>query len=309
MRGRAGLAGLLVAMAVGGMAPAALAQGDATATAAGSVTVSGSEAGRVRLVVPADATLDVIDGVTLQGDSGWAGYLLTRPGFQPDDFFAYAISTPGPEQGAPLRVQQGSLAAEDREEGSTTNCTDCPVPAGTYDLYLLTDGDPVSVTLTLGGLDGAATVTDLTPNAVQITGAQTENGITLTALPFAFYGQTAQAPSLTSSVPVALLGVQTLVLHTSGTAIAHARYCLLQGVQSQADAAAACPVSAQDYNQRQYLYGVPRDGGEFQTAMINGRTSRRLEPGEYTLAGTGRVDGTLAEPEIVVSGQYLAVSL
>jgi hypothetical protein len=127
--------------------------GDGVITAAGDLTVTSDRAGKVRLRVPTDAVVDVDAVADPVGEGRFAGFVLAEPGTT-DGLFIRVLRYPATlDWDAPVATS-GRRAAEDRTPGAN-DCRQCRVPAGTYDLYLIADDTPVTVTLRLAGLDGA----------------------------------------------------------------------------------------------------------------------------------------------------------
>ena len=181
-----------VIMAAGMVLTMAPAQAETTdgsvLTAARTVTVVTSTTGRVTLQVPADATIDLGSAPAISGEGGFVGYLLTEPGTM-DGFYARATRYPERILSGATTHTSGQLAVEDRESWDPRtdptdlldwpeghSCVQCPVHPGVYDLYVIADGQPVSVTIELTGLDGDVSLLeeDLAPvQSVQTDGLET----------------------------------------------------------------------------------------------------------------------------------------
>ena len=140
--------------------------------AAGSVelcattTVETSTTGRVRVRVPTDANIDLSPAPAITGDGRIVGFLLTEPGTRLG-FWARVIRYPNILNWGIRTQANAQMAEEDREptsgplEVSTGwGCSVCHIPPGEYDLYVIADGSPVSVTLDLEGLDGQVHLAD-----------------------------------------------------------------------------------------------------------------------------------------------------
>lgn len=140
---------------------------------AGKTVLKGDSSSRMRVRVPADAVVDLTstaapDGtlapkaLKTRGGSGHVGFLLIRAG-RVDDLSIVAARLPHPlHNGNDVisAVGHGRPAASDAEEAmiptgedQPASCTRCRVPAGVYDLHLLTSGS-AAVTITLEGLEG-----------------------------------------------------------------------------------------------------------------------------------------------------------
>lgn len=125
----------------------------------GSTTViKGSQSGRVTVRVPQHATLDLgfasgdVKALVTEGAGRLVGFVL-QPA-EPDRWFdaPHYFAARIPKTIGPFR--EVSIGVN----GWTPACYDCPVPPGLYDLYLLADGGPVTVSLTFAGLDRNSTV-------------------------------------------------------------------------------------------------------------------------------------------------------
>jgi hypothetical protein len=170
-------AAVLAAMMILNGVPAWAQAADPTPVVAGrTVTVDTSKTGKVRLEVPTDATIDLTVPPAISGEGSFVGFLLTEPGTM-DEFNARAIRFPETIDGPPQVDTRGQLAVEDREPHEPTSfegilglprysgCSVCNISPGVYDLYVIADGEPVSISLTLDGLTGALELVeeDLTP--------------------------------------------------------------------------------------------------------------------------------------------------
>jgi len=132
----------------------------------GTTTIETSTTGRARVRVPADATIDLSPAPAITGEGRIIGFHLTEPGTQAG-FWARTIRYRN-SLGFGVHTQSaGQAADEDREPSSGPaepgfgpGCSRCHVPPGDYDLYVIADGSPVSVTLDLEGLDGQVHLAD-----------------------------------------------------------------------------------------------------------------------------------------------------
>jgi hypothetical protein len=143
---------------------------DPTLPATGTVVIETSVTGRVHLGVPADAFLDIDVAEVASDGVGFYGFLLTDPGTR-NGFYVQSIHHPDTIGFGDSMRTEGRKALEDREEPTVINpipentCTRCHVPPGSYDLYVIADGQPVSVRLTIEGLEGSTLLDEetLTP--------------------------------------------------------------------------------------------------------------------------------------------------
>lgn len=137
--------------------------------------LTGEQTRHVAVTLPRAATLDLTPSrssasaasqpaaMSTEGGSGYVGFLLTEAG-STDGFMALALRTPEPlpGDGGPAAATGYAVPArDDRADpplsavtGEAPTCTICNVPAGDYDLYLITGGEATSVTVTLRGLSG-----------------------------------------------------------------------------------------------------------------------------------------------------------
>lgn len=149
----AALAASLTGMAV--PAPAA-----ALPQLAGTVTISGSTTGYIPVAVIKDAVLP--GGL---GAEGAAAAQVTGGGV----FAGFALVQDGLDGTTVLAGHSKATADAARRDGAfranyfNAGGFDTPVPAGKYRLYLITDGEPASVTLKFRGLTGTASLTPTTP--------------------------------------------------------------------------------------------------------------------------------------------------
>jgi hypothetical protein len=133
----------------------------------GETTIESSATGRVRILVPGDATIDLDPNPTITGEGRTVGFLLTEPGTR-EGFYAQTIRYPNMLGSGVSTRSDGQKAVEDREEPSsnpldpppTHGCSECHIPPGQYDLYLIADGKPLSVTLRFSGLSGRISLTE-----------------------------------------------------------------------------------------------------------------------------------------------------
>ncbi len=136
---------------------------DGPVTLGGAVTASSSETAVIRVRVPQRTTL-ALTGITLRGGDGFTGVLLTEPRSR-DGFFVEQVRYPADATGRRHLADSGQLARADRASGTvvtpaTISCRTCTVPAGDYDLYVIADGAPTTVSFTLEGLPGLTTLDD-----------------------------------------------------------------------------------------------------------------------------------------------------
>ncbi|HEV2813365.1 MAG TPA: hypothetical protein VGW10_08945 [Solirubrobacteraceae bacterium] len=145
------------------MAPAAAAQ--EPVTAAGTTVIEGSQPSMTRIVLPKDVTLRTGEAngrwhgqaFLATGDGRHLGFVLRPAGAPSDDLRAVAghlVNGCFTAGCAPLVADQWITVSGLGEPPDGTYT----LPAGTYDLYLLTDGKPARIELKLGGLDGTTTV-------------------------------------------------------------------------------------------------------------------------------------------------------
>lgn len=154
-------------------------------TLAGKTVLKGDASSRMRVRVPADAVVDLTstaapDGtlapkaLKTSGGKGHVGFLLIRAG-RVDGLSIVAARLPRPlHNGNDVisAIGHGRPAAADAEEAliptggdQPASCTRCRVPAGVYDLHLLTSG-PAAVTITLEGLKGRTVLRPATTTRV-----------------------------------------------------------------------------------------------------------------------------------------------
>ena len=144
--------------------------------AAGITVVEGATSGVTRLVVPRDAKVDenpFIGSFTASGAGRVQGLVLRVAGAPVTDIrsiraaqvnFCYSAGCT-PEAGAPVdRVMtvRGFARATAVDDGHWV------VPAGIYDLYLIADGAPGSVTLRFDGLEGTTRIRPEAPAKASI---------------------------------------------------------------------------------------------------------------------------------------------
>ncbi|HEX8206791.1 MAG TPA: hypothetical protein VF587_12095 [Solirubrobacteraceae bacterium] len=170
---RGGAAIAAVALSIAAAAPAAQAQ----TPAAGETSIAASASSMARVVLPGPAVLDGADpnagsAFTASGGGRYVGWILRPAGASSRDAHALTGHRFGHcfEAGcAPGAVNH--VVAAFGYDGETSQ--DYELPAGTYDLYLITDGVPASVTLKLRGLEGATTVT---PEAAVVSSIASPSG-------------------------------------------------------------------------------------------------------------------------------------
>ena len=132
---------------------------------AGRTVLSGSATGKVavRLDTPATFTVpghDLPGSVQVSGPGRLAGLALVADGTDPDRI----MLTAG-------RVSTGigdSVLASSHSAALTGGTPTWTLPAGSYWLYLIADGAPVTVTLTLDGPPGSTTLTPTVPVSSRI---------------------------------------------------------------------------------------------------------------------------------------------
>ena len=153
-------------------------------TLKGTTVLRGNESASVRVRVTEPAVINLTptassasgDGpvgpaaLETEGGKGHVGFMLTEPGTV-DGLFVLAVRTPRRlHDGSTTHwgVGQGQPAAEDRSLTTGTGpdgadrCTQCRVPAGVYDLHLITGGKDTKVTITL--MSGAGGHRKLSPS-------------------------------------------------------------------------------------------------------------------------------------------------
>lgn len=113
----------------------------------GTVTLTGRTSGYLDVRLPVAATLaNGASGASISGGGRWAGFYLT-------DTRRNGVRLLGG------RAEGSRLGPYMMPLGGVTNAASFRLPAGSYRLYLLTDGAPATVTLRLGGLSGRTSVT------------------------------------------------------------------------------------------------------------------------------------------------------
>lgn len=144
-------------------ATASAGDGLTSITASGHLRVTTSRTGAIRLEVRDVATLR-LDDLRVDGRGLYSGAVL-RDALDEFGFRAEVMNLPvmgGWSTGA--RHQQGRSRPHPGTE--LTDCrSECRMSPGTYDLYVATDGQPVTVSVRLGGLSGSTLLeeSDLTP--------------------------------------------------------------------------------------------------------------------------------------------------
>lgn len=152
------LAALLLAF----LAPPATAAGPTapkTPALTGTVTISGAKTGYVPVTIARDARLgdpfhvSRRDSVKIEGGGRMAGFALVQDGRQ-----GPVIVGGRSEFTVPYAQRQGEFIY-DALNGPPQGDDSYLLPAGSYRLYLLTDGKPTKVTLRFGGLRGQSALT------------------------------------------------------------------------------------------------------------------------------------------------------
>ena len=151
----------LVTVAAGTPGPARAASLEPVHTLLGTTAINGTEAAVLRVRVPEDATL--LDpafhpgSVVVAGKGSFVGFALTSTEPEPRRVLVggrLPWALPGGDPAVVALIPLKGFPFDDRYV----------IPAGEYDLYLLTDGDvPVSITLALRGLAGASSLTPTEP--------------------------------------------------------------------------------------------------------------------------------------------------
>ena len=149
-------------------------------TLKGTTVLVGDESASVRVRVTEAAVIDLTPtasggsavgpaALQTEGGKGHVGFLLTEPGTV-NGLFVMAVRTPRRQHDGSTThwgVGQGQPAAEDRSLTTGTGpdgadrCTRCRVPAGEYDLHLITEGRDTKVTISL--MSGAGGKRSLRP--------------------------------------------------------------------------------------------------------------------------------------------------
>lgn len=135
---------------------------------AGSTVVTAERSGQLRVSVPHDAVVHASSFATVTGDGRFFGVALTRIG---DDTSLKASHMHYPEaEGSRYTSKSIRLDAEDSDDpdqgdplGVPTGracSSECRLPAGEYDLLVVTDGAPVQATITIEGLSAALQLDD-----------------------------------------------------------------------------------------------------------------------------------------------------
>ncbi len=164
MKLRPGVVAMLVVAQLGVVAPADAAS---IPTLRATTILAGDRSATMRVRVPRDAVIDLTPtpddsrrgaygpaALDVSGGSGHVGFALTSSGTL-DDVAVVAVRTPRQLVDGSRRlwaIAQGGARGEDAS--SPRSCVRCSIPAGVYDLQLLTRNRAATVTLTIEGLTG-----------------------------------------------------------------------------------------------------------------------------------------------------------
>ncbi len=130
----------------------------------GTTLIRGDGPASMRVHLAADVMLngnffDKANNFTIEGEGDYVGFVLSEavPGRTGKTVLAYR--GPGqwfgePEASVDHKLFEFDPAADATEPVAALSTGEVSVPAGTYDLYLIAEGKPVTVTLTLAGLSG-----------------------------------------------------------------------------------------------------------------------------------------------------------
>lgn len=185
----------LVAVLLGCTLPApsaspAAAQEPPPLVAAGVTTLRATGSGVVDMVLPGEATFTMFDtritgvpSMSVLRKDGFAGVRIVRKGSAPGtdlDITALAFKMPVAGEQS---IGVAGRAREDRNAVDPLTCTVCRLPAGAYQLYVLTDGPGATdIRLTFKGLTGTKEHSAFAPVAARFahstgfTGASTDAG-------------------------------------------------------------------------------------------------------------------------------------
>lgn len=130
----------------------------------GTTVIRGDQPARMRVNLAADVMLNArffegTNNFTIEGEGDYVGFALSEVVTGRTGKTTLAYRGPGHWFGEPSASTDHKLfefdPADDATEPLDSRSTpQVAVPAGTYDLYLIAEGKPVTVTLTLAGLDG-----------------------------------------------------------------------------------------------------------------------------------------------------------
>lgn len=142
---------------------------------AGTTIVKGSAITSVPVVLPRNATLATPFGpspsVSVAGHGRLVGIVLRGTSTRTDGVNLFAgrvLDVPGAPASA-IPVGDYRLGSGGTYHFVKTSKDVTILPAGAYQLYLITEGKPVSVTLRLGGLSGVRTIAPKRPQAGLVT--------------------------------------------------------------------------------------------------------------------------------------------
>jgi hypothetical protein len=146
---------------------------DTTRTAlAGATTITGSASGKVPVRLEQPATFTVPRGgqpgsVQVTGEGRFTGFALVADGTDPNRVM---ISGGRVSNGLPADHSLGdsSMLALTHTDALDLATSSWELPAGDYHLYLIADGSPVTVTLSLAGLSGSTQLSPTVPVAADV---------------------------------------------------------------------------------------------------------------------------------------------
>lgn len=163
-------------------APAQAARKSKVPVLAGTTKVAGSSTGVMRVTLPRPVTIATREGanpdITLEGAGRLTGVVLTQSNvgeYERSSLTAVRFGycgEPGCSSGSPSELQVYGRGAAPQEPVT--------LEAGTYLLYVIADGSPVTATLRLRGLPGKTT---LVPNGETHSGFVSPTAANSTALP------------------------------------------------------------------------------------------------------------------------------
>lgn len=155
-----------IACVIAFAAPAAAAP---VPTLAGTTVVKGHAPAMMEVTLPSAARIFTSRALDASGGGRFFGFVLRpagTPGSDPRAIVGGQISfcdTAGCVPDAPFVTVEGFGFQEDSTGGQNF-----ALPAGTYDLYLLTDGAPVQLTIKLDGLAGSTELEPETPITMSV---------------------------------------------------------------------------------------------------------------------------------------------